>query len=477
LNSVNRKPEKDHYEVVIIGAGMSGMAAAIRLSHFGKNVCLLERHNVIGGLNSFYSINGRKYDVGLHALTNFVPPGVKGTPLVKILRQLRISRDELDLNPQRFSRIAFPGINLKFGNGFEHLESEIAREFPGQMDGFRMLLDKVKDWNDSELDYPDVSARQTVSECISDPVLADMLFCPLMFYGNAREHDMEFGQFVILFKSLFFEGFARPFEGIRVMMRVMREKMKEAGVERCMKLGVRQIHSNNSKVTALELDNGRTITADKVISCAGWPETLRLCSCIEEKENDSNVGQLSFVETINILKEQPKDLGIEDTIVFFNDSERFAFACPESPVDVRSGVICMPNNYEYSEGRQLEEGIIRFTAQANYDLWQQFDETTYLSEKTKWFEALGKSACKFIPVDSFKRIKDSSIATDMFTPATVEKFTGRLRGAVYGSPIKNKPGTTHLENLFICGTDQGFLGIVGAMLSGITIANLYGLRD
>jgi hypothetical protein len=48
---------------------------------------------------------------------------------------------------------------------------------------------------------------------------------------------------------------------------------------------------------------------------------------------------------------------------------------------------------------------------------------------------------------------------------------------VYGSPLKNKSGRTHLDNLFLCGTDQGFLGIVGAMLSGITIANLYGLRD
>ena len=36
--------------------------------------------------------------------------------------------------------------------------------------------------------------------------------------------------------------------------------------------------------------------------------------------------------------------------------------------------------------------------------------------------------------------------------------------------------TTHLENLFLCGTDQGFLGIIGSMLSGITIANLHLLK-
>lgn len=462
--------------MVIIGAGMSGMAAAIRLAHFGKDVCLLERHNAIGGLNSFYSIGGRKYDVGLHALTNYVPQGVKGTPLVKILRQLRISREELDLNPQRWSRIAFPGIDLRFGNDFQYLESDIERYFPQQMDGFRKLLQKINEWNDNELDYPDVSARKVVKECLSDPLLEDMLFCPLMFYGNARENDMEFGQYVILFKSLFLEGFARPFEGIRVMMRVLRQKMKEAGVERCMKTGVRQIHAKSGHADSIELESGRTITADKIFSCVGWPETRNLCSD-SQPVGASNVGRMSFVETINILEEQPADLGIEDTIVFFNDGERFAFRCPNDLVDPRSGVICVPNNYAYSDDRQLEEGVVRFTAQASYDGWSQLDRETYAERKAYWFDELGKTASKFLPVQSFEEIKKRSIATDMFTPATVEKFTGRLRGAVYGSPQKTKTGKTHLNNLFICGTDQGFLGIVGAMLSGITMANLYGLRD
>jgi phytoene dehydrogenase-like protein len=70
------------YDVVIIGAGMSGLAAGIRLAHFGRSVCIFERHNAVGGLNGFYSIEGRRYDVGLHALTNFSRPGVRGTPLV-----------------------------------------------------------------------------------------------------------------------------------------------------------------------------------------------------------------------------------------------------------------------------------------------------------------------------------------------------------------------------------------------------------
>ena len=60
--------------------------------------------------------------------------------------------------------------------------------------------------------------------------------------------------------------------------------------------------------------------------------------------------------------------------------------------------------------------------------------------------------------------------------AEVDEAERHLNGCVYGAPHKRLDGRTHLDNLFLCGTDQGFLGIIGSMLSGITIANLHLLR-
>ena len=64
----------------------------------------------------------------------------------------------------------------------------------------------------------------------------------------------------------------------------------------------------------------------------------------------------------------------------------------------------------------------------------------------------------------------------MFTPKTVKRYTGHENGAIYGAPQKNYAGTTHLKNLYVCGTDQGMVGIIGAIISGITIANRYLLK-
>ena len=128
-----------HYDVVIIGAGMSGLAAGIRLAHFDHHVCIVEKHYAYGGLNSYYKFEGREFDVRLHALTNFAPADRRNAPLNKLLRQLRLSRDDFDLCEQRYSEIRFPDRCLRFANDSNVLVEQVAEAFPGEIDNFRRL--------------------------------------------------------------------------------------------------------------------------------------------------------------------------------------------------------------------------------------------------------------------------------------------------------------------------------------------------
>ena len=65
----------------------------------------------------------------------------------------------------------------------------------------------------------------------------------------------------------------------------------------------------------------------------------------------------------------------------------------------------------------------------------------------------------------------ATLMTDTFTPRTIKKYTHHANGALYGSPQKSRTGSTPLKNLYLAGTDQGYIGIVGAMLGGIAVAN------
>ena len=463
------------YDVAIIGAGLSGLAAGIRLAHFGRRVCIFERHNAVGGLNSFYSLGGRKYDVGLHAVTNFVPAGVKGTPLGKILRQLRIDRDEFALCPQKGSRVAFGpkgGATLRFDNDFALLESQVAALFPGQAQGFGKIARFVREAPLSGGCKP-ASAREFIRTLVDDPLLEDMLLCPLMFYGSAREDDMDLDQFAIMFRALYLEGFARPLEGVRVMIRVLLDRYREAGGERRMKCGVKAIVVREGRAAALVLDSGEEIVATHVLSSIGNAETDALMGQARPEPP-----RLGYVETISVLDRLPSELGWgADSIVFYNDSERFSYRNPAGQVDVRSGIICFPSNFDYGPGRGLREGLLRVTCLANYDAWANLPEATYRADKLRWFGAVQESAMRFLPALSpADALERATVTTDMFTPTTVEHYTGHIRGAIYGSPVKNPGGRTALSNLFLCGTDQGMLGIVGSMLSGISMANQHILR-
>ncbi len=160
------------YDTIIIGAGMSGLAAGIRLAYFDQRVCILERHSTIGGLNSFYRLRGRDYDVGLHAVTNFTPPGTKRGPLAKMLRQLRFRWEDFALSPQIGSSVVFPGVELQFGNGLDVLEAEIAQTFPAEATNFRRLVGEIVDYDDLDNEAHCRSAREVVAGIVRDPLLS-----------------------------------------------------------------------------------------------------------------------------------------------------------------------------------------------------------------------------------------------------------------------------------------------------------------
>jgi all-trans-retinol 13,14-reductase len=59
----------DYYDVVVIGAGISGLLSALALSKEGKSVLILEKEDYIGGVCRSYEIDGYRLDTGPHAIT------------------------------------------------------------------------------------------------------------------------------------------------------------------------------------------------------------------------------------------------------------------------------------------------------------------------------------------------------------------------------------------------------------------------
>lgn len=457
------------YDTIIIGAGMSGLAAGIRLAHFGQRVCILERHALPGGLCSFYRRDGRFYDVGLHALTNYCPDSSCRNPLALVLRQLRLRREEWALTPQLGSAIVFPTAVLRFSNDFELLLAEVRRAFPRQTDNFRRLANLLREHRPTGGSEDCLSARKVLSDAISEPLLVEMLLCPVLFYGGVREHDLDFEQFAMLFRAIFLEGLARPPGGARQIVLSLVQRFRQAGGQLRLHSPVARLAVKNDAVAKVILQNGKELIAQNVLSSAGWLETLQLCDAGWAKEKPSSSPRLSLVETCLVLDRPPKLLGIPESIVFYNNSEEFHYRRPDEPVDLWAGVVCAPGNFAYSE--QPKDNLLRITALANYRRWASLGAVDYRQAKQEWHERLMASAARFLP-----DFRPAVVAHQILTPVTIQRYTGHIEGAMYGGPEKQPDGTTPLRNLFLCGNDQGLTGVVGAMLSGIRMANRWLLK-
>ncbi|MFZ4714423.1 MAG: phytoene desaturase family protein [Bacteriovoracaceae bacterium] len=462
------------YDSIVIGAGMSGLAAAIRLAMFDKNVLVLEKHIIPGGLNSYYQRGKRQFDVGLHALTNFAKKEEKNKPLGKLLKQLRIKHEELKLKEQSFSLIQFPHKTIQFNNDFNQFLNQIEIHFPEDYQDFLNLVQLINDFNEVSLSNKDESARSKLSSILKNVDLIEMILAPLLIYGSAWENDMDFSQFVIMFKSIYMEGFARPDGGVRTIIDLLMNKYKALNGKIQFKTGVSKIEkfSEHFKVT---LESGEELFCKKVFSSMGYPETMNIVegSVASQLKSNLEIGKLTFCESIFVTRNKMDKSNTEATIIFYNDQAKYHYQQAEDYFDDRSAVLCFTDNFNNSD--YSSEGIVRVTFMANYELWKNLKDSSnafYLKKKEEVAEASLKILKKAIP-----HLELDIVFKDVFTPTTITRYTSHFQGTVYGSTTKTRNGKTSIPGLYIIGTDQGFLGIVGSMLSGISMANLYGLME
>ncbi len=468
------------YDAAIIGAGPSGLTAAARLAHFGVKVCLIEAHTRLGGLNSWHHVKGIEISSGLHAFTNYTAGG-RGGALGKLLRQLRIRFDDLELHPQKGSSIRFPSATLKFTNDPEFFRQQVAEAFPHDIAGFDRLRLAVNTTDEGQFTEKQSSARAILEEYIHNPLLVDMLFCPVMFYGNpggvgdgrdkARtKPDMDWLLFCVVWKCIFETGLACPAGGMRGIWEQLAKRFTDNGGELITGTGVTSITTtgDQKKVQALVLADGREIEACTVFSSAGMQETARLLGDEEIRLDDNPI---SIVEAVSVLDKPSTAAGLDDTTVFYSLDDSFAFARPQGLTDRRSGVLCAMDNYLLPE--EKKKPVLKATCLASYPAWRDLAKEQYAKAKQQAAVDFAQDLEKIgVSIASAKTTTGAyGRFDDVFTPVTLERYTGHSEGALYGSPVKSRTGETGLGNLFLIGADQGFHGIVGAMLSGVAMVN------
>src|SRR3989338_3180573 len=121
-----RNQSENKYDVVIIGAGISGLIAGNYLAQSGLKVFIAEQHYAVGGGCSYFKRNGYTFECGAHSLGSCRNPDGY---LYKIFNELGIY-DVLDIKRAECSDTLISNkYTINFSDNASQMASSLAYEF------------------------------------------------------------------------------------------------------------------------------------------------------------------------------------------------------------------------------------------------------------------------------------------------------------------------------------------------------------
>ena len=126
--------------VVIVGAGLAGLSAALRLAGSGRNVTVIEKNSFPGGRNGILKTQGYSFDTGPSVLTM---PNLIADALAAVGEKLE---DWLQLKPVSPLYRAFfaDGSQLDVHADTKQMQAEIAEKIsPAEAKGYGEYVDFV----------------------------------------------------------------------------------------------------------------------------------------------------------------------------------------------------------------------------------------------------------------------------------------------------------------------------------------------
>ena len=128
---------KDHYDVIVIGGALAGLSSALMLAEKGKDVLVLERHNLPGGIATSFVRGGIEIEAALHEMMSIGPEGNR-LKVGKFLEDMGVEIDWLKV-PEAY-HASLPGLEVTLHPGLETFAKEVDAAVPGTYEKVLKLL-------------------------------------------------------------------------------------------------------------------------------------------------------------------------------------------------------------------------------------------------------------------------------------------------------------------------------------------------
>ena len=455
-------------KAVIVGGGIAGLSTAVYALKCGYNVELLEMNDMVGGLATSWRRGPYTFETCLHWLLGSKPGAEFNNYWEELFdfSKLRVINPDVFLQIERQS-----GDALTIYTNVDKLETELLRRAPWDTKAIHDLTHMIRVLGRFKMLDPASGLSTNWLKMLQDAPMFPLMSKLMRTTGS------DFGKRFAdpLLQSFFAGGLGKlsaiasvlslawmnsgnagyPIGGSQAIIRLIEERIAELGGKISYQSKVRRILVENDIATGVELESGRVILADWVISGADGHSTLfdllggRYIAPALQKKYDEGEAFPSYVQIslgiaknlkaeppmVSILLDEP--LSVDPGTELDHIAVRFFHYDPTFAPPGKTAVTCFLPTYNYAFWEELRNN----------------NAAAYCAEKYRVRDAVLAVLERRMP-----GISAAVEVTDVATPATVMRYTGNWRGSMEGwlivpdSGIKPLPNTLPgLKNFFMVG--------------------------
>lgn len=478
-------PKKDdEYDVIIVGAGIGGLACGALLAKRGYKVLVLEQHSQVGGYCSSFQRKGFTFNTGVADISGLWENG----PVKYLLNELGLSKDELFT--KNSVRYIFRGVVLDF-KSLEELPEKLIELFPEEKESIgRFFEDAKKAYEEcyrdvpaygvplpAELiakvydlkklvDYPkerphfydwmSKTFKQKLDEYFRNEDLK-RLVASLTGYVGVEPDKVSAASALTACISYFLYGGYYPKKGAQYFANTLKSVIEQYGGRVLTNHRVEKIAVMNREVRGV-ISKGKLYKSSIVVSNVNAKTTF--LKLVGEEHLDKD-----FVNYIKNLKASPSCfmvyLGVDVDLSYL-------------PVLIKN----LDEGYEIIVNSNADPGLaprsmssLSIITYASYHDFPERGTTEYTELKKRICKELIKKAEELIP-----GISERTVVLDAATPKTFERYVLMPEGAIYAldqSVNTRRPYfKTPIKGLYLVGasTFPGG-GVEAVVISGIICAN------
>ncbi len=485
------------YDVVVIGAGLSGLAAASLLAKRGLRVAVIDNNYEPGGSCGIFKRNNVIFDQGSAMLYGFGEKGFNAHRFVFNCLEEPINVIKHDL----LYCVNFKGKRIKFWADVDMFAEELAQLFPSEKENIKRFYHDLEtmyrhvmvespsyttpDETDPDeaskvftrhpdsytrfLGYLDKSAKDLLGEYFSDPEIFKFFDKLTSTYCYATVEESPAILAAIMFVDNHVGGSYYPAGSTLFLPGKLEKVIEENGGEMLLENEVVRILFSGGNPSGVELQSGTNIYADNLIySGTVW----NLYGKLIDKEH----------LTAERIKWAASQVPTHPSVVLYAHIDKRVIPEDTAPIEMLVGNPDLLDESEVTvymlsiDDRTLcdENGHVVVAIGPTFANWDCKDTDDYLLKKER-----EKARLIGVLEKRFPGFTDAVRYAEVATPRTIERYTLKNGGAVAGPKqmlgqhmLHRLHTRSEWDNLFCCGesTVMG-TGTPTVTTSGISAAN------